>query len=89
MLGKGVDYGSGPYNVIFPADTNTTQFDITINDDKVLDIDKNFILTINTSSLSRSIMVADPNQATVVIEDDDGKYYIKINYKYRIKINNK
>ena len=73
MLGKGVDYGSGPYNVTFPTDTTTAQFDVTINDDKSLEIDKNFILTINTSSLSSRVMVADPNQAMVIIVDDDGK----------------
>ena len=64
----------------FSAGTTTVQFDVTINDDKILERDENFMLTINTSSLPNRV-IADNlnNQATVTIKDDDG---MKITAKY-------
>ena len=80
--GGDVDYGSGPYNVTFPAGTTTVQFDVTINGDKILERDEDFLLTINTSSLPNRVMVVEfNNQATVIIKDDDG---MKITAKYEI-----
>ena len=74
MIGEGEDYGSGPYSVTIPAKATTAQFDVAINDDKVLEMDENFILTIDISSLSDRVMSTN-HETTVIIVDNDGKYY--------------
>ena len=66
-----VDYDSGPYNVTFPAGDISIAFDININDDYVLEHDEDFTLII--SSLPGKVSRGDVSQATVAIEDDDGK----------------
>ena len=80
MTGKDVDYGSGSYDVMIPANTTGVRFNVPIIDDKVLERDENFNLTItNISSdslLHLRVTVINP-QATVTIVDNDGKYYSK------------
>ena len=68
-----MDYGSGPYTVTFPAGTTTVPLDIPINDDDIYEINENFTLTINSSSLPTGVTVGNPGQATVTIVDDDRK----------------
>ena len=46
-----MDYDSGPYTVTFPAGVTTATFNVPINDDDILEGDKNFILTIDETSL--------------------------------------
>ena len=76
-----MDYESGPYRVIIPAGQLSVQFDIAINDDNILENDENFDLAINATSLPDCV-VTDPNQATVIILDNDGKYHNKAcNYR--------
>ena len=66
-----VDYDSGPYNVTFPAGDISIAFDININDDYVLEQNEDFTLII--SSLPGNVSRGNVSQATVAIEDDDGK----------------
>ena len=73
VTGGGVDYASGPYTVIIPAGQISVSFDVPIVDDKILDGNKNFNLTINASSLPSRVTVTNPHQATVTIVDNDGK----------------
>ena len=47
--------------------------DIPINDDSILEDNKNFILTIDPSSLPTGITVGNPGQGIVTIVDNDGK----------------
>ena len=74
MTGEGEDYGSGPYSVTIPAKATGVQFDVNIHDDNVLEMDENFTLTINISSLPDRV-ISTNREATVTIVDDDGKYY--------------
>ena len=83
MTGGGVDYESGPYRVTIPAGQLSIQFNITINDDNILERDENFGVTINATSLPSQVNVADPYHTTVTILDNDGKYHY-IKYKYRL-----
>ena len=80
MTGKDVDYGSGSYDVMIPANTTSVRFNVPIIDDNVLEMDEDFNLTIfNVSSdslLHLRVTVTTP-QATVTIVDNDGKYYRK------------
>ena len=76
MTGEGVDYGSGPYDVTFPEGETEAQFDVTINDDNILEGNENFNLTIVASSLPSRVDIGNPARATVTIVDNDGKYVI-------------
>ena len=69
----GDDYSSGPYTVIFPAGYTSVKFNVSINDDNILDDRESFNLTIIPSSLPVSINVITPAQVTVTIVDDEGK----------------
>ena len=66
----GVDYGSGPYSVILPAEMTSVSFDIPITDDDVPEIDETFRLTINSRPLPDYIMF-DTKATTVTIINDD------------------
>ena len=72
MIGRGVDYDSGPYSVMIPAGQTTASRNITITDDNISENDENFDLFINTSLLLSQVN-ADPDKAIVTIVDDDGK----------------
>ena len=76
MTGGGVDYDSGPYNVTIPAKERGVFFSVFINDDKILEDNETFNLTINSSSLPDRVSVTNLNKATVIIEDNDGKCVI-------------
>ena len=52
-------------------------FDIPINDDDILEGDEDFMLTINPSSVPTGVTVGNPDQATVTIMDDDGKFVME------------
>ena len=77
VTGGGVDYNSGPYPVTIPAGKIDTHFDVMINDDNVLERNKKFNLTINATSLHSRVITGNPDQATVTIVEDDGKYIIQ------------
>ena len=68
-----MDYTSGPYTVTFPAGQTTATFDVPINDDNILEGNEDLMLTIDGTSLSIDVTVGDPDEATVIIVDDDGK----------------
>jgi len=74
FTGGGVDYNSGPYNVMIPAGVTSVTFDVPITDDNILEGNENFMLTINQSSLPTGIICGIPDSATVtIVEDNDGK----------------
>ena len=68
-----MDYGSGPYTVTFPAGTTRVPFNVSINNDDILEDNEDFMLTINPSSVPTGVTVGSPDQATVTIVDDDRK----------------
>ena len=76
MIGGGEDYESVPYTVTIPAKATTAQFNVTINDDTILEGNETFNLTIMASSLPSRIDIGNPAQATVTIVDNDGKHLI-------------
>ena len=71
-LGRGIDYDSGPFNLIIPARRITFPFSIEIIDDNILEDFETFNLTINSLSLPASVSVTNPDQTTIVIIDNDG-----------------
>ena len=66
-----MDYTSGPYTVTFPAGQTTATFNIPITDDRILEGDEKFMLTIISSSLPTGVTRDAPSQITVTIMDDD------------------
>ena len=69
-----MDYGSGPYTVIFPAGTTRVPFNVSIIDNPMVGDKKYFMLDIDPSSLPTDVTVGDPGQVTVTITDDDSKF---------------
>ena len=67
-----MDYGSGPYTVMFLAGVTSASFNITINDDMISEGNENFTPTIDPSSLPTGGTVVNPGEATVTIKDCDG-----------------
>ena len=63
----------GPYTVMFPAGVTSMEFNVSITNDDTLEHNETFQLTIDSSSLPVGASTADPNQATVVIINDDCK----------------
>ena len=61
------------YTVTFSAGINSSQLNIVITDDNILEDDETFNLTIDQSSLPDGVVVVDPSQVTVTIVDDDGE----------------
>lgn len=65
------DYNPGPYTVTFIAGMTRASFNITINDDNVVEGNESFTLSIDSFSPIGSATVGSPFQATVTIYDDD------------------
>ena len=79
-----MDYGSRPYEVTFTAGTTEASFNVSLTDDNIFERNEKFMITIDPSSLPSNVTVGDPDQVTVTIVDNDGKYFIPkyINYMH-------
>ena len=73
LQGRGIDYNSGPYNVAIPAGNLSSSFNVSINDDNVLELNEEFYLAIDQSSLPNGINIDIPNSTIVKISDNDCK----------------
>ena len=71
----GVDYNSGPYSVTFPAGVTNVSFNVLIYNDDVLEVNEEFNLIIRHSS---NIATHNPHRITVIILNDDSKYYCNL-----------
>ena len=73
MIGRGVDYNSGPYSVMIITGETSASLNIAIIDDNILENQEQFTLSINKSSLTSNVMLGDHDETTVIIiMDDDG-----------------
>jgi len=81
----GVDYDSGIYTVTFPAGETRVSFNITIDNDTILEANEDFNLTVIHNTLPDSVTSGDPGSATVIIVNDDCKLnvinHLPINFK--------
>ena len=71
--GRGTDYVSGPYTVVFPIGVTRVSFNISIIDDDIYEGNEYFILTIDPSSLADNVTIGNPGQVTVTILLNDCK----------------
>jgi len=60
-------------------------FNITINNDDILEDDEQFILIINSSSLPDNVITDSNSRATVTIRNDDSKLIICFNCQNKIR----
>ena len=75
-----MDYTSGPYHVTIPAGMTNATFDVSITDDNILEVNEDFMLTIDPSSLSPNVTPGNPYQTTVTIVDNGCKQYLSYSY---------
>ena len=68
------DYKPETRSVTFKKGTNIASLNISITDDKSLEDNETFNLTIDSPSLPSNVTVGNPDTATVTIINDDGKY---------------
>ena len=73
ITGGGVDYDSGPFDIRFPAGETLAIFNVSINDDDIVEGNENFNISIDPFLLPNGVSVGDPSQTTVIIVDDDCK----------------
>ena len=70
----------GPYTLIFPAGITSILLNISITNDRILEINETFVLSINPDS---GVTLADPSSTTVTIVDDDSEEIdIKLLFMY-------
>ena len=69
--GKGIDYNSGSYTVVFPIGSTNASVDIMIYDDDLLEEDED--LNISITSITNRHIVGTPGVATVTITDTTSK----------------
>ena len=81
-VGEGVDYNSGPYSVTFPTGVTAVSFNVSINNDNILEGNEEFILNINNASLPDNVVTNNSGTATVTISDDDSKFLLHKNLRY-------
>ena len=70
----GRDYEEGPYNVTIPEGKMNATYCINITNDEDLEMDEAFRITINENALDQDVIVMSPNEARVIILDDECKY---------------
>ena len=73
LTGGGIDYEYGPFDITFPAGETLAVFNVSINDDNIVEGNENFTLSINTSSLPNEVTIGNPVHTVVTIMDDDSK----------------
>ena len=73
IIGGGIDYGSGPHNVIFLAGMTSVPINISLTNDNILEDSEHFILTISPYVLSSGVVLGYPAQARINIMDKSGK----------------
>ena len=68
IIGGGIDYDSGPYNVTFLPGNTIATFDIPVVYDKIEEDNENFTLSIS-SQLPPLILHDDVTQAIVILQN--------------------
>ena len=78
IIGQGIDYNSGPYDVTFPAGSTNASLDIVINDDGILEGDETFSVYI--VPFTNENIVGVPDTAILTILDTTGKEIIIVHH---------
>lgn len=73
LKGGGRDFSIGSFDITFPAGETIALYNVSINNDNIIEHNETFTISIVPSSLPNGVTVATPNQTTVTIIDDDSK----------------
>jgi len=73
LIGANEDYSSGPYYVVFTAGMTEAVFNVSINDNEILEEAETFNMIINSSSLPNNVTIGELGEAVVTILDNDGE----------------
>ena len=82
VTGGGIDYSSGNYTVTFPAGHTNVVFNVSINNDAILEGSEIFNLTISPSFVPSGVIIDNPDQIIVTIMDDEGSNNEMMDYIY-------
>ena len=74
ILGHSNDYTMGLYNVTFTAMNNKSFIDVPVCNDIVLEHNETFHLAIVSETLHVNVTTGNPDQASVIIIDNDRKF---------------
>ena len=74
IFADGTDYEEGPYNVTIPKGKMNATYCIAVPNDEELEMDEAFRITINENALDQDVVVMSPNEARVIILDDECKH---------------
>ena len=85
IIGGGIDYDSGPYNVTFLPGNTFATFDIPVIYDKIEEDNENFTLSISPQ-LPPLISHDDVIQAIVILHNIDCKSAYGIENLYTLKV---
>ena len=72
------DYTPGLYNITISAGQTTVPFDVSITSDNILEENETFRFFIVPESLPYFFSRGNPDIASVIILNDDGKQYLHI-----------
>ena len=75
MIGANEDYFSGPYYIVFSAGMTEAVFNISVNDNNILEETETFNIVINPSSLPNNVTIGELDEAVITILDNDGEFY--------------
>ena len=67
----GIDYDPGPYDVTIPAGATSALFNVSITTDSIVELDEEFELRIDETSLPVMVTSAEPTR--VISVDNDSK----------------
>ena len=70
----GIDYVSGAYSVALPAGSTEVSFNVDIINDRFLESNEMFQLSIVSNKLPIRVIVTNPSEVTVTIVDNDRKF---------------
>lgn len=73
ITGGGIDYGSVPHNVMFPAGVTSVPINVSLTNDSIVEGSEHFILTIIPYLLPGGVVIGYPGQARINIMDKSGK----------------
>ena len=74
------DYNRPRSSVHFPARVNQVTFTVTIRDERLIELDEEFYIELeipSAAATSCNVVKASPDNATVIIQNDDGECCLK------------
>ena len=78
MLTGNDDFKAGPHIIEFSTNTTMVVYSISITNDRLLEIDETFNLSIDQTLLIPQVFLGNISEVVAMIIDDDRKYKIAV-----------